>query len=208
MAEVNMIPAILIAASTLGAPVQARPLSGSAVQSGPKEEPAQPHLLPPGKAGGLPTDSKDGKPVLLGATTREAILSHRDIFRDNMKHRDIKAAWAARWKAIDAPCALVVAFGSWCSDSQAQLPDLLALTSEPNPFVAIHYIGVYRDKKADPLAWPKGIAPQAIDKVPTIWLFELQPDGSEKLLGSIVETPPKPGQRMAEAVLDLLAQAR
>lgn len=166
-----------------------------------------PQLIPADRAGALPRDSKDQQGVLLGSTTREAILAHRDIFRDNTKHRDIKPEWAARWKALDAPCTLVVAFGSWCSDSQAELPDLLALTKEPNPFVTLHYIGVYRDKKTDAAAWPKNIAPQAIEKVPTIWLFVLQPGGEQKLLGSIVETPPR-GQRMAEAVLELLEKAR
>ena len=178
---------------------------GQSVQG--KDTPATPYLIPPEKAGGLSRDSKDQQVVLLGATTREAILLHRNIFRDNTQHRDIKAAWTARWKAIDVPCTLVVAFGSWCSDSQAELPDLLALTKEANPFVTIHYIGIYRDKKLDAGAWPKGIAPQVIEKVPTIWLFELQPGGEQKLLGQIVETPPK-GQRMAEAVLELLEKAK
>ncbi len=158
--------------------------------------------------GALPRDSRDHQPLLLGATTRDAILSHRDIFRDNMSHRAIKAEWLARWKAVDVPCTLVVAFGSWCSDSQRELPDFLALTKDPNPFVTIQYIGINRDKKAEAVAWPKGIEPQSIDKVPTFWLFELQPGGGQKLLGSIVETPPKPDQGMAEAVLDLLAKAR
>ncbi len=183
-----MLPVLVLATCLLSVPVQA------------------PHLVPADKPGSLPRDSKDQQGVLLRVTTREAILSHRDIFRDNTKHRDIKPEWAARWKAIDAPCTLVVAFGSWCSDSQAELPDLLALTKEPNPFVTLHYIGVYRDKMVDAADWPKGIAPQAIEKVPTIWLFELQPGGEQKLLGSIVETPPK-GQRMAEAVLELLEKA-
>lgn len=173
-----------------------------------KETPATPYLIPAEKVGDMPRDSKDQQGVLLGATTREAILSHRDIFRDNTRHRDINAAWAARWKAMDVPCTLVVVFGSWCSDSQAELPDLLALTKESNPFVTLRYIGVYRDKRADADAWPKGITPQVIEKVPTIWLFELQPGGTQKLLGSIVETPPKPGQRMAEALLELLEKAK
>lgn len=203
-----MLPVFLLAASVLATPGQEQRKSESATQAGPnKEEPAKPHLMPPGKEGGLPLDSKDHQGVLLGATTREALLAHREIYRDNTRHRDIKSEWAARWKAIDVPCTLVVAFGSWCSDSQLELPDLLALTKEPNPFVTIQYIGVYRDKKIDPAAWPKGITPLAVEKVPTIWLFELQPGGAQKLLGSIVESPPS-GQRMAEAVLGLFSQAR
>jgi thiol-disulfide isomerase/thioredoxin len=203
-----MLSVFLLTASLLAVPLQEAQVKepiNQAVEK--KEEPAKPQLIPAGKAGELPCDSKDHQAVLLGATTREAILSHRDIYRDHTKHRDIKAEWAARWKAITAPCTLVVVFGSWCSDSQMELPDLLALAKEPNPFVTIHYIGVYRDKKADASAWPKGIAPQVIEKVPTIWVFSLQPGGTQKLLGSIVETPPN-GQRTAEAVLDLLALAR
>lgn len=203
-----MLPVFLLLATVLTTPIQEPQIKEAVAQPiQQKEAPEKPYLIPPEKAGGLSRDSKDQQVVLLGATTREGILSHRNIFRDNTQHRDIKAAWTARWKAIDVPCTLVVAFGSWCSDSQAELPDLLALTKEPNPFVTIQYIGVYRDKKVDAAPWPKGIAPQVIEKVPTIWLFELQPGGEQKLLGQIVETPPK-GQRMAEAVLELLAKAK
>ena len=202
-----MLPVLLMTPPMLMAPLQEKRTNEPFDTTRQKtEESAQPHLLPAEKEGDLPCDSKDHKGVLLGATTREAILSHREVFRDNMKHRDIKAGWATRWKAIGVPCTLVVVFGSWCSDSQTELPDLLALTKEPNPFVTIRYIGVYRDKNVDASVWPKGIVPQTIEKVPTIWLFELQPGGIQKLLGSIVETAPN-GQRMAEAVLDLLAKA-
>jgi hypothetical protein len=203
-----MIGVFLAIAALLTMPIQESLKAGSTSKAGQeKEAPAKPHLIPAEKAGALPCDSKDHQPVLLGATTREAILSHREVYGDNLKRSEISPEWAARWKAVAVPCTLVVAFGSWCSDSQTELPDLMALTKEPNPFVAIHYIGVYRDKKVDAGAWPKGVAPQAVEKVPTIWLFELQPGGAQKLLGSIVETPPN-GQRMAEAVLDLLALAR
>lgn len=174
---------------------------------GEKPVPPSPRLISAETRQALPMDSKDHQPLLLGATSREAILAHRAVFRDNMDHLDVPAPWRARWKALDAPCTLVVAFGSWCSDSQAQLPDFLALSKETNPFIAVNFIGVNRDKKAASKDWPKGIEPQAIEKVPTFWLFALQPDGSWKLIGSIMEEPPKPHQRMAEAVLELLEKA-
>ncbi len=210
--EVTMLE-ILVAATLHVAPVQEpqKPIAAqisTPVAQTKHEEPPKPHLIPPTKEGALPCDSKDQQPVLVGATTREAILTHRAIFRENMKHRTMKAEWLARWKAIDTPCTLVVAFGSWCSDSQAQLPNFLALTQEANPFVTIHYHGVYRDKKAEGSAWPKGVEPQPIVKVPTFWLFTLQPGGGQKLVGSIVETPPKKDQDMAEAVVELLEQAK
>ena len=203
-----MFPLFLLSAYMLAAPIQEGRIQESTGQAGQiKADPLKPYLIPAAKEGGLPRDSKDGQVVLLGAATREGILSHRDIYRDLIKQREINAEWTARWKAIEVPCTLVVVFGSWCSDSQTELPDLLALTKDPNPFVTIHYIGVYRDKKADPPVWPKGITPQVIEKVPTVWLFALQPGGAQKLIGSIVEVPPN-GQRMAQAVLDLLALSK
>lgn len=203
-----MLPILLVLASGLTTPVQAARTQDSKAQLEQQTAAAEkPRLIPSETTGGLPRDSKDQKPVLLGVTTRDALLSHREIFRDNMKHREIKPEWAARWKAVAVPCTLVVAFGSWCSDSQSELPDLLALTKESNAFVTLHYIGVYRDKRVDVAAWPKGITPLVIEKVPTIWLFELQPGGEQKLLGQIVETPPN-GQRMAEAVLELLEKTK
>lgn len=184
------------------------PISSSPQEPSKVQKPPAPHLIPGAKEGELPVDSKDLQPVLLGATSREAILAHRETFRGSLSQTELQAGWLARWKAVDVPCSLVVAFGSWCDDSQQGLKDFLALSKEKNPFIAIHLIGVYRDKKTAPKDWPRGIEPQVIEKVPTFWLFELQPDGSQKLSGSIVETPPKPNQPMAEAVLDLLEKAR
>lgn len=202
-----MLLVFTLTASLLMAPLQEKRVDESVGQAKQKQqEPIKPHLIPAEKIGGLPTDSKDQQAVLIGATTREAVLAHRDIFRESTEQREIKGEWTARWKAIEVPCTLLVVFGSWCSDSWTELPDLLALTKEPTPFVTIKYIGVYRDKKVDASVWPKGAAPQAIEKVPTIWLFVLQPGGDQKLLGSIEETAPH-GQRMAEAVLDLLSLA-
>lgn len=198
-----MLRELLLMVSMVAAPFQ----PGAKTEVKPAE-PAGPHSIPVTKAAGLPRDSVDSQPVLVGATTREAILSHRDIFRDNTSHRTIKPDWAARWRAIDRPLTLVVAFGSWCSDSQRELPEFLALTKETNPFVTIHYIGVSRDKQAPAAAWPKGIPPQPVALVPTFWLFELQPGGAQQLVGKVVEAPPKPEQGMAEAVLELIGSAR
>jgi len=162
-----------------------------------------PPMIPSAKAGELPCDAKDHQPLLLGATTRKAILEHRAVFRDAMGRIQLPEALRARWKAVKQPLTLVAVFGSWCGDSQRELPELLALEADPNPFIEVHYLGVYRDKKLDASAWPKGCAPQAVNRVPTFYLFAVQPGGNQKLVGTIVETPPKPDQRMAEAVVEL-----
>ena len=166
-----------------------------------------PPLLPPPTAGGLPLDGKDHLPVLLGPASAEAILQHREVFRSNLARTALKPEWKARWKGLDAPCVLVAAFGSWCGDSHEQLPDLLALMKEPNPFVEVRLVGVYRDKKLDPAAWGKGLPAQALERVSTFWVFAQKPGGGYQLVGSVVETP-RPGQRMAEALLELLEKAR
>lgn len=171
-------------------------------------EAPKPHLVPAAKAGELPCDSKDMKPVLVGATTRAAILAHRDLFRDNTAKAEISPDWRKRWADLSTPCILVAAFGSWCGDSQRELPDLLALEAEESPFVKVHHLGVYRDKKTEAAAWPQGIEPQTVLKVPTFFLFVQQPGGGYKLVDSIVENPPKSGQRMAEAILEMLEQAK
>lgn len=165
-------------------------------------------LLPAAAPGGLPLDSKDQQPVLLGVADRAALLAHREVFRTNTAKITLLPEWKARWKAIDTPTTLVVAFGSWCGDTHRELPDLLALMETPTPCVKVHFLGVYRDKQAAPELWPAGIRPEPILKVPTLWAYTLEPGGGWKLVGSIVENPPVKGQRMAEGILDLVEKAR
>jgi len=161
-------------------------------------------LIPAASQADLARDSRDGEAVLLGVCSREALLAHREIFRVNTGKAVIPAEWKVRWKAIDTPCTVVVAVGSWCGDSQREVPDLLALMAEPNPFITVHFLGVWRDKRAREDWWPRGIEAQKIEKVPTFWLFTQQPGAGQMLSGLIVENPPRKGQRMAEAILELL----
>jgi thiol-disulfide isomerase/thioredoxin len=170
--------------------------------------PPKPHLVPAAKPGDLPCDSKDQKPVIIGATTREAIRAHREVFRDTLAKAEIPVAWRKRWADLSTPSVLVSALGSWCGDSQREVPDLLALEAEANPFVKVHHLGVYRDKQSAAEAWPQGVAPQPILKVPTFFLFVQQPGGGYALVDSIVENPPKSGQRMAEAILEMLEKVQ
>lgn len=169
--------------------------------------PPQHRLLPPAAEGELPCDSKDQQPVIVGSTTRAGILSHRAIFKTNTEKAAPSPELMKRWKDLSTPCTLVVAFGSWCGDSQRELPDFLALMAEENPFVKVVFLGVYRDKKVPAGLWPAGLEPQAVAKVPTFWLYSLQPGGGSKLIGSIVENPPRKGQPMGEAVMELLESA-
>lgn len=163
--------------------------------------------LPPVESGGLPRDAKDQQPLLLGPTTAQAILAHRAVFRETLARSPLPGALRVRWKAIQRPFTLVAVFGSWCGDSHYQLPDLLALASDPNPFIEVHYLGVYRDKRVEAAHWPSGCAPQPVQRVPTFFLFATEPGGGQRLVGSVVENPPRSGQRMGEALVELLEVA-
>lgn len=154
--------------------------------------------------GGLPLDSKDNLPVLIGPVATETILNHRPEFRDAYAKVQIAPELIKRWRAIEIPCTLVVVFGSWCRDSHHWVPDLIKLSETPNPFISIHWIGAYRDKITEQSDWPTQTIPQKTEKVPTFWLFTPEPGDKTKLAGSIVENPPKTGQTMAEALLELL----
>lgn len=168
------------------------------------EPPAVPPPLPAATPGGLPCDAKDHQPLLLGPTTAKAILAHRAVFRERLAQAPVSAELRARWKAVRRPFTLVAVFGSWCGDSHYQLPDLLGLEGDPNPFVEVHYLGVYRDKRLEAGQWPQGCTPQAVVRVPTFYLFAMEPGGGQRLVGSVVENPPRAGQRMAEALVELL----
>ena len=147
-------------------------------------------------------EAKGKAPVLLGEVTAQAVLASRAKFRDNLARVRLTADLKARWQAVRHPCTLVAVFGSWCGDSHRQLPHLLALAVEPNPFIEVHYLGVARNKLVT--AWPQGCPPQKVDRIPTFYLFTVQPGGHQKLVGMVVETPPKAGETMAEALVALL----
>ena len=184
--------AVLLAFGTLGLAAQP-PVT---LAQPPGTLPAEPRL-----------DARDHQPLLLGETTPKAILAHRAVFRDNLAGSPLPAELKARWKAVNRPLTLVAVFGSWCGDSQYQLPDLLALEADPNPFIEVHFLGVDRDKQLAEAAWPKGCASQAVVRVPTFYLFATQPGGAQRLLGAVVENPPRAGERMAEALVELVESA-
>lgn len=175
---------------------------GLAAQTQPPPSPATPRAPE-----GLPLDTKDHQPLLLGPTSASAILAHRVVFRENLAKVSLTPALRARWKAIRTPLTLVAVFGSWCGDSQSQLPDLLALAGESNPFIEVHYLGVGRDKHIQEAHWPQGCAPQQVMRVPTFYLFATQPGGAQKRVGLVVENPPRAGQTMAEALLEMIEAA-
>lgn len=192
-----MILPLLLAAALQGSPAPQSPVAPQ-----PATAPA-----PTVDEHGLPCDLKDHLGLLLGPTTRAKILEHRASFRDNTAKAETPAELKARWMAVKKPMTLVVVFGSWCGDSQREVPDFLALAAEENPFIEVRYEGVAREKKMADADWPKGATPQPLSHVPTFYLFDLEPGGVLKPAGSIVENPPVKGRKMAEAVVEMMEKA-
>lgn len=158
-------------------------------------------------AGDLPADPKDHLPLLVGPVSAADILAHRAVFRDNTAKMRVPEALQARWQAIHRPLTLVAVFGSWCSDSQVYLPNLLTLEAHPSPFIEVHFVGVARDKQVAKESWPAGCAPQVVQRVPTFYLFASQPGGGQALVGTVVEHPPRASQTMGEALVELVEAA-
>ncbi|MDR0498658.1 MAG: thioredoxin family protein [Holophagales bacterium] len=158
----------------------------------------------PAEEGNLPLDSKDKHPVLIGSVTTEMILRHRSEFYDVYEKVQISPELTEQWKTIETPYTIAVVFGSWCEDSHRWLPDLIRLAETPNPYISVCWIGVSRNKTTKKSAWPPQSIRQKIKKVPTIWLFTQVPGGKTKLVGSIVENPPRTDQTMAEALVELM----
>jgi thiol-disulfide isomerase/thioredoxin len=143
-------------------------------------------------------------PLLLGETTPQAILANRSKFRENLAKVALPEDLRARWQAVRRPLVLVAVFGSWCGDSHRQLPALLALAAESNASIKVHYLGVARDMALKTSDWPKGCPPQKVDRVPTFYLFDAPSGTYSRLLATVVEKPPRAGQSMASALVELV----
>ncbi|MCL1893673.1 MAG: thioredoxin family protein [Holophagaceae bacterium] len=174
------------------------------LQETPPPQSAIKYNLIPAQDGCLPLDSKDNLPVIIGQTSTKAILEHRPEYKDVYEQVEISQEQITRWQSIKVPCTFVVVFGSWCADSHHWVPDLIKLSEIENPFISIYWIGTYREKNTELNHWPPQTTMQKTEKVPTFWLFTPTPGGGTKLVGKITENPPKVGQTMAAAILELL----
>jgi len=163
--------------------------------------------LTPVQGSVLRSDNKDNLPVIIGPVTAEMIIEHRSEFSEAYEKVHIDPELIKRWKAIETPFTIVTVFGSWCGDSHRWLPDVIKLVETPNPFISVYWIGTNRNKSTKKSAWPQQSIPQKVKRVPTLWLFASIPGGKIKLMGSIVENPPKPDQTMADALLELMEQS-
>ncbi len=97
---------------------------------------------------------------------------------------------------------IVTVLGSWCEDSQREVPRLLKVLDElDRPIFSLEMIGVDRTRRIDNagLAASSGVE-QIVDRVATIMVFDA--DGIE--LGRVVETAEKP---IEELLVEFIAPA-
>jgi len=123
-------------------------------------------------------------PVWYGPLAVEQLEQAFQEFRQHREEYQPQARWLAFLEKAKGKYGLVVAMGTWCSDSREQVPRLLKileLLGPANPFPELVLLGVDRGKKVVPAArFPYG----PVERVPTIVVTF---GGSE--VGRFVETP-------------------
>lgn len=126
-------------------------------------------------------------PVWYGPLSVEKLEREIPEFRQNREHYQPKEEWLSFLRKTTSKYALVVAMGTWCSDSREQIPRLLKIhevLGKGSPFSQITLLGVDRGKKVVPAAaFPFG----AVERVPIIVVTF---GGAE--VGRVVETPLAP----------------
>ncbi len=129
------------------------------------------------------TDEETGEPMLIGLTTRDAFKdsSFSLWWNSTYNHYKVDSVTADKLKDVLKDINITIVMGTWCSDSQYEIPNLYKIFDYLNyPAEKITLINVDRDKngKDDELNGLK------IELVPTIIFYK-----DEKELGRIVETP-------------------
>lgn len=126
-------------------------------------------------------------PVWYGPLSVEKLEREIPEFRQNRETYQPQEAWLSFLRKATARYTLVVAMGTWCSDSREQVPRLLKIhevLGKKSPFSQITLLGIDRSKKVVPAAaFPFGL----VERVPTIVVTF---GGAE--VGRVVETPLSP----------------
>ena len=129
------------------------------------------------------TDEETGEPMLIGPAAREAFddSSFSTWWYSNYDDYTVDTVTAEELKSVLPDIDITIVMGSWCSDSQYEVPGLYKIFDYVKyPTDDITLICVDRDKKG------KGdeIDSLGIEFVPTMIFYE-----NEKELGRIVEYP-------------------
>jgi thiol-disulfide isomerase/thioredoxin len=119
---------------------------------------------------------------LLGSVSATEVLGH-DVFLAGYKDTKISAEEMETFGAIVGDIKLQVLFGTWCHDSQREVPQIIRLAEEvANPNISLSLMAVSRDKSSPADA----VARYQLKYTPTIIVFK-----SGKEVGRIIEKPEK-----------------
>lgn len=129
------------------------------------------------------TDEETGEPMLIGPTTREAFddSSFSTWWYSTYDDYNIDSVTSEKLKSTLQDIDITIVMGSWCSDSQYEIPGLYKIFDYVKyPTDDITLICVDRDKKGK----EDEVDNLGIEFVPTIIFYK-----DEKELGRIVEFP-------------------
>ncbi|GAA4357730.1 thioredoxin family protein [Kangiella marina] len=118
-----------------------------------------------------------------GPLTADQLQSRYPIFAVKRNH-DINANALAALNEVTTPTQIIAFFGTWCHDSQREIPNLLKLKEQlNNPNIQLQLIALDRTKSDK-----QGLAKKAqVQYTPTIIVYQNQVE-----LGRIVETTSQP----------------
>lgn len=137
-------------------------------------------------------------PVWYGPLSLERLEASIPEFAENRRKYQPQESWLAYLRSSRLRYGLVVAMGTWCSDSREQVPRLVKIVDalgSARPFGEVRLLGVDRGKQVVPgAAFPYGF----VERVPTIVVTL---EGSE--VGRIVESPLSPS--LEEDLVRILA---
>ena len=120
-------------------------------------------------------------PLLEGELPRAEILAQLPPYQERFDAYTPDEAALKDFPALPDDLEVYTVFGSWCDDSQEQVPRLMKLLDRLRvPESRVHWIAVDRSKQ-DPDGLTAGMS---IERVPTFLFFQ-----SGRELGRIVEAP-------------------
>lgn len=116
---------------------------------------------------------------LVGLISQQQVLTANQVFQDNYTSEEVSTEDLTLMNDISDSYELKVVFGSWCHDSEREIPRLIKLL-ENHPSITMTFIGVDKKKQA-PLKLYEALK---VKYTPTIIVFK-----DEKEIGRIVEKP-------------------
>jgi len=125
--------------------------------------------------------TKDSNDLMLGIVSQERLLAKKDVFRENYNDFVLNDSDRATVENWPSHLRIDIYFGSWCHDSEREVPQMLSIL-EGNNAVSFQLIAIdYNKTDPQQLAIAAGIK-----FTPTFVVFL-----GDKEIGRIVERPTK-----------------